>query len=194
VQTPRDSAFTTQALLRRARKGDRQAFEELFERHLPRLHRWASGRLSPRSNGDMDTTDVMQGTAARVFQRRGTFEPTHEGALQAYLRRAVINRIGDAHRRLTREPDRVSLSSDTTKSVQRSPLGQMAPAEVVTAYKRALATLSGPDQEAVVARLELGYSYDQIAVMLGRPSADAARMAVTRAIVRIAIEMDVGRP
>jgi len=194
VQTPRDSAFTTQALLRRARKGDRLAFEELFERHLPRLHRWARGRLSPRLHGDMDTTDVVQDAAVRVFQRLGTFEPTHQGALQAYLRRAVINRIRDAHRRVNREPDRVSLASEITESVQSLPLDQLASAEVLTAYKRALARLPGPDQEAVVARLELGYSYDQIAVMLGRPSADAARMAVTRAIVRIATEMEVVRP
>ncbi len=38
----------------------------------------------------------------------------------------------------------------------------------------------------MVARLELGLSYDEIAKELGKPSADAARMAVTRAVTRLA--------
>jgi RNA polymerase sigma-70 factor (ECF subfamily) len=41
----------------------------------------------------------------------------------------------------------------------------------------------------VIARLDLGYSYAQIALACGRPTADAARMAVHRALLRLAEEM-----
>jgi hypothetical protein len=34
-------------------------------------------------------------------------------------------------------------------------------------------------------------SYQEIATLHGKPSADAARMAVSRAIVRLAEEMDI---
>ena len=38
------------------------------------------------------------------------------------------------------------------------------------------------DREAIIARVELQQSYDEIAIALGKPSADAARMAVVRAL------------
>ena len=44
----------------------------------------------------------------------------------------------------------------------------------------------------MVARLELGYNYSQIALAAGRPSVDAARMAVRRALLRLAEEMGSG--
>jgi DNA-directed RNA polymerase specialized sigma24 family protein len=40
-----------------------------------------------------------------------------------------------------------------------------------------------------VLRVELGLGFDEIADQLGKPSADAARMAVARAIARLADEM-----
>ena len=57
-------------------------------------------------------------------------------------------------------------------------------------FTRALAELSETDRQAVVARLRLGYSYDQIALVLGKRSADSARMTVTRAIERLARRLD----
>jgi len=59
----------------------------------------------------------------------------------------------------------------------------------VESYERALATLSAADQEAIVLRVELGLDFEEIASQLGKPSTDAARMAVSRAIARLANEM-----
>src|SRR4051812_23968454 len=73
-------------LLARARAGDRQALDVLMARYLPRLRRWASGRL-PRWARDLaDTQDLVQDTLLQTFKRIETFEARHEGALQAYLR------------------------------------------------------------------------------------------------------------
>jgi RNA polymerase sigma factor (sigma-70 family) len=191
MDTSPDAAFTTLALIRRSRRGDRLALEALFERHLPHLHRWAKGRLGRRAHDRVDTVDIVQDAAVRVFRRLDAFEPRHQGALQAYLRRAVVNRARDEHRRVGRDPEQVDLSGDITDAAHPSPFDALASGEVMDAYKRALATLSGEDRDAVVARIELGYSYDQIALMLDKPSADAARMAVTRALVRVATQMKV---
>ena len=51
-----------------------------------------------------------------------------------------------------------------------------------------------PDErEAIIGRVELGNTYEDLATNLGKPSANAARMAVARALVRLAEEMKRGR-
>ena len=49
--------------------------------------------------------------------------------------------------------------------------------------------LRDTDREAIIARVELRYSYQELAVALGKPSADAARVAVARAVYRLAREI-----
>ena len=63
---------------------------------------------------------------------------------------------------------------------------------MVEQYEGALGRLSEPEREAIVARIEMGHGYEEIARALGKPSPDAARMAVSRALVRLAEEMGRG--
>ena len=74
-----------------------------------------------------------------------------------------------------------------------SPLELAIGAENIERYEAAVDRLSQADREAIIGRLELQYSYDQLAVALGKSSPDAARMAVTRALKRLAEEMRRGR-
>jgi DNA-directed RNA polymerase specialized sigma24 family protein len=60
-------------------------------------------------------------------------------------------------------------------------------------YDSALQRLREPDRELVVARVELGLGYDEIAGLLDKPSVPAARVAVSRALVRLASEMGLER-
>jgi DNA-directed RNA polymerase specialized sigma24 family protein len=57
-------------------------------------------------------------------------------------------------------------------------------------YEAALQKLRPKDREAIVARMELQQSYEEIAVALGKTNANAARVAVTRAIARLIEQMD----
>lgn len=178
----------TAYLLARARAGDAEALDTLFARHLPHLRRWARGRL-PRWARDMaDTTDLVQDTLLQVFKRIDSFEARGEGALQAYLRQALMNRIRNEFRRTARQPDRMSLGTgvidDGTSPVEAA-IGQ----EALERYEAALGRLSAIDREAVVSRIELGLSYEEVAEALGKPSAGAARVAVSRALVKLAEEM-----
>jgi hypothetical protein len=43
----------------------------------------------------------------------------------------------------------------------------------------------------VILRIEMGYTHQQVAEALGKPSADAARMLVARAMVWLTEAMDV---
>ena len=83
-------------LLERARAGDSDALDRLLGRYLPRLRRWASGRL-PRGARDLsDTDDLVQDTVFRTLRHIDGFHPQREGALQAYLRQAIMNRIRES--------------------------------------------------------------------------------------------------
>lgn len=178
-------------LLERVRAGDAEALDHLLRRYVPALRRWASGRL-PRWARDLaETEDLVQDTVIKTLRRLNTFRPQREGSLQAYLRQAVMNGIRDECRRAGRRPPRTTLD-DESPGADCSPLEAAISAQGIERYERALATLRDEDREAIVARLELGYSYEEVAVMLNRPSADAARVAVSRALLKLAGAMRDG--
>ena len=91
-------------LVVKARRGDRLAVEALLQRSIPSLKRFAHGRLPAAARGSLDTGDLVQETVLHVLRRLDTFEPRHVGAMQAYLRQSVINRIRDEVRRIARHP------------------------------------------------------------------------------------------
>jgi RNA polymerase sigma-70 factor (ECF subfamily) len=175
-------------LIERARAGDQAALDLLFARHLGPLQRWACGRL-PRWARDLaDTDDLVQDTLVQTFKRIEGFEPRGVGAFQAYLRQAVLNRIRDELRRRGRQPVLTDLDG-LERDSEQSPLEQAIGREALERYERALERLRPEEREAIIARLEMGYSYAELADALGKPTPDAARKAAERALMRLAEEM-----
>ena len=156
----------TADLLALARAGDEEALGRLFERHIPLLKRWATGRLPRWARQVADTSDLVQETVIATLRNLPSFEARGEGALQAYLRHALINRVRNEMRRAIVRPAPDEIDSQLPHD-GTSPL------------------------EAVVTRVEFGLSYAEVAEALGKPSADAARMAVVRALVKLAKEMEL---
>lgn len=191
--SPSELASTTD-LLRRARGGDAQALDDLIRRHQGPLRRWARGRL-PRWTRDLrDTEDLVQETLVQTLRHIDDFEPRHEGALQAYLRQALINRVRDEVRRVGRYPKATELDEqDEHADSGASPLEEAIGREALERYENALQRLRPEEREVIIARVEMQQSYAQIAAAHGKASPDAARMAVTRALLRLAEEMDVER-
>jgi len=179
---------TTWQLLARARAGDPQALEQLFAHHLPPLQRWARGRLPKWARQMTDTDDLVQDALAQTFRRLDHVEAKGVGAFGGYLRQAVLNRIRDELRRSGRTPPSVDLGTVDLAGGQ-SPLEQAIGREGVERYERALQQLSEADREAIVGRLELGYSYEELAEALSKPSAEAARKAAHRALLKLAEEL-----
>ena len=171
-------------LVVRARSGDRQAVEALLQRSVPQLKRWAHGKLPPAARNTLDTGDLVQETVLHVLRRLDTFQPHHVGAMQAYLRQSVLNRIRDEVRRIGRHPASCELPDDMP-SEEPSPHEQAVMAEAVSRYCEALTVLSPRDRQLVVARIEAQWSYDEIARHFDMPTPDAARMAVSRALRRL---------
>ena len=175
-------------LLRLAQGGDEDALDRLVARYLPRLKRWATGRLPVWARDLADTQDLVQETVVRAFRRIDGFEPRGEGALQAYLRQVLVNRIREELRRVGRRP--VSEPIDEHRAFEgASPLEEAIGREAMDKYERALLKLRPEDREAIVMRIELGCSFDEVAAALGKPTANAARSAVNRAVFRLAQEM-----
>src|SRR5687767_9349760 len=106
---PLDGQQSSLTLLTRAQAGDRLALDSLIARYRPRLQRWASGRL-PRWARDMaDTQDLVQETLFQTFKRIEKFEARGDGALYAYLRQAILNRVREELRRTKRRPVKTEL-------------------------------------------------------------------------------------
>jgi RNA polymerase sigma-70 factor (ECF subfamily) len=182
-----DSAATAD-LLERARAGDERALNALFARHMPVLRRWAHGRLPRWARDIADTTDIVQETILETLKRLDRFQHRGDGALQAYLRQAVMNRIRNELRKVAvrglSQPLDTGVRDDGT-----SPLEAAIAQQTFDQYDAALERLKPEEREAIVSRVEFDLSYAELAELLGKPSPDAARMTVVRALVRLAEEM-----
>ena len=176
------------ALLLRARHGDEAARNELCARYLPRLRRFAHGRLPAWAREHLDTEDIVQDALMKSVRKLDTFVPDHEGAFCAYVCQALRNRLRDALRRAARRPSGQPLSVDEPAS-DPSPLERAVGRQLLDRYDAALQRLRESDRELVVARVELGLDYAEIADLSGKPSLAAVRVAVSRALVRLGTEM-----
>jgi RNA polymerase sigma factor (sigma-70 family) len=178
---------TSQRLLARARDGDAQAMGLLVARCLPGLRRWAHRRLPHWVRSAADTSDLIQDAVAGTLSRLDAFEPQGRRALTEYLRTAVRHRIADEHRRAARwlaAPEAI----DALASPAPSPLDLAIDADTERRYRAALAGLSARDQQLIVGHFELEYTHAQLGCVIGR-SPNAARMALARAISRLAARM-----
>lgn len=171
---------------------DAAALERLLVRYRAALQRWAHGRLPRWARDVADTEDLLQETLTQTLKQLPRIELESEEALHAYLRQAVLNRIRNELRRASRHPSRTELV-DVTADRGASPLEAAIGAERLARYEDALAQLSVSDREAIVGRLELGLSFQELADAMKKPSAEAARVAVTRALVKLTTLMGNGQ-
>ena len=153
-------------------------------RYLTRLQRWASGRLPMAARSLVDTDDLVQDALLNTFRRLEHFQPRHDGALLAYLRETVANRIRNELRRRPPIVD-ASIELDALASEMPSPLENVVGRQALQRYEQALAQLGENDRAAIIGRFEMGYSYDALARAMDRPSPDAARKLTERALRRL---------
>lgn len=192
AESSREAPPSSFDLLKRAQHGDRSALSALFRRHLPVLRRWAHGRLPHWARRFGDTADLVQDAVLNTFRRLNQFEARGEKALQGYLRTAVQNRIQDILRRAETRSQGAELTGEEPDTSQPSPLALAITAEEQDRYRTALGRLKADEQTLIVGRLELGYNFDQLALIVGRSTPDAARVAFRRALARLVEEMTDG--
>ena len=75
------------------------------------------------------------------------------------------------------------------RAQEGSPLEETIGREALARYVAALARLEPEERDVIIGRVEMEYSYAELADLLGKPTADAARKAARRALLRLAEEM-----
>jgi len=155
-----------EALLERARRGDRDAFGELVVRHQDGLYTMAL-RVLGRPE---DAADVVQETFLRAYVNLPRMRAL---SVRGWLYRVAINASRDVQRRMSRRP--ADPLEDTEGKIVDLPdpaLGPEATAESrerMAAVRQALAGLPLEYRSAVVLRDVNDLSYEEIAEVLRVP-------------------------
>ena len=179
---------STAILLERIRDGDEAARDRLLARYLPVLRSWSHGRLPSHARGLADTDDLVQISLIQALNRLETFEVRREGAFLAYLRQIALNAVRQEIRRASRRPSGDE-AGDELPDPSRSVIEEAIGRETLECYEASLQELTEDQREAVILRLEFGMSFPEVADAMGKPTANAARMLVVRALVHLAEKM-----
>lgn len=181
---------STASLLRRVADDDAEARDRLCRQFMPMLTRWAHGRLPDYARDLSETQDLVQNALMRALDQVDEFDALREGAFLAYLRKILLNSIRMEIRRVTRrnrhgfsDPEHEPL--DPGASILSGVIGL----DVLESYEAALMTLTDKAREAVMLRVEFGYSFPEIALATDTPSANSARMLVSRSLIQLAEAM-----
>jgi len=167
------------------RDSEQGAIEHLFRELLPGLVRWTRRRLPPRARRRLDTSDLVQEALVGALQHLPELDQREAAVVRAYAQQSIRNRIRDELRRAG-IGEVTGDARESTPDERPTPLEDAIENEDRNRFRRALARLERSDQELVVGRVELELSYEELAAATGRPSADAARVATRRAVLKLA--------
>jgi RNA polymerase sigma-70 factor (ECF subfamily) len=172
-----------ESLLERAQAGEQWAFSELYEMFRPRVAKFLFN-----STGDYWLADELSNdTFMRAHRALSNLQQTQESSFLSFLFRIAANLLCDHHRRkhiptTSMEDDYWSDVPQAGDSAGHLPSDQLESSERSHMLRKALAQL--PSEQATLISLshfdEL--TAEQIAEILGRPSAQAVRAALYRAM------------
>lgn len=151
-------------LLRRACKGDVQAFEELMQSHESRIYAIALRMMGNRE----DAQDCAQEAMVRIYRAMGSFKG--QSALATWIYRITMNTCLDELRR--RKARKItSLDSLVDNGWSPTDTGDTPEehglrVEKQNALNQAIQSLPDDMRAAIILRDVKGYSYDEIASIL----------------------------
>ena len=179
---------STVTLLPLAAKGDRRAVENLIGRMRPYLRRFGHGRLPGWARSRAETEDLVQESLIRALKHLPRFENQTIKDFRAWLHTVFRNLVTDEKRFVGRVGVGRELPADV-KDPALSPEEQAVEQANAGVFERALQRLEAGDRLCIVYRLQHGYSFQELADELGKPSTDAARMTYNRALERFRDEV-----
>lgn len=175
-------------LLERVRGGDRAAREELFALYSERLQWFLRGRLGQPHRRWLDTMDLVNGALERTLANLDRFEHRGIGSFWAFLRTIGLNELRSVWRKKEALKEAEDLS-EVASPDRPAPIDRLVMAEQCEAFESALEPLEPRLRQALLLRIELGLDYAAIAEDCGFPTADAARVAIRRALTQVAARM-----
>ena len=193
------SATPFRAVIAAARAGDSEARAELFERIYPRLqriaHRWMATEVRlrrPWLAALFSTGDVVHDVCERVLAELHSFAADTEPALIAWLSVAVRNRLYDVlrfHEAVRRDCRRAIGGAEhlELREPAPGPATKVLHDDLVASFWAVAGRLPVREQELLRSRAHGGRTFEEVALQLGYPSADAARKALYAAQARLLV-------
>ncbi|MEZ6115792.1 MAG: sigma-70 family RNA polymerase sigma factor [Pirellulaceae bacterium] len=173
----------TEQLLQRARNGNTDAVDQLFERHRRRLRGMVQVRMDPRLMSRLDPSDVVQETLVVAHKRFDDFLENRPIPFYPWLRRMAWNHLVDLHRRhvgsqkrsVNREvqfgisDNSALLLAGQLSSSSMSPSQKLMEKELKQRVMETLDAMPEDQREIIVMRHLEGMSIDEIAAALDMP-------------------------
>lgn len=159
-------------LIKRCRKGDRDAFNELVEIYQSRVINIAYSMLSDRE----DAYDAAQEAFVKIYRNIGGFKG--KSSLSTWIYRIVLNVCNDALRKRQRSAVTVSLSAPSQEDDEKdmeitddapSPEELLELSERQRAVRLAISELSAEYKEIITLSDIEGLSYEEMANILKCP-------------------------
>ena len=177
MSPPQTDSQETKRLLDGAARGDREAFDRLFDMHRSSLRRLVSLRMDARLSARLDHSDIVQDTQMVAFRRFDDYLRRRPMPFRLWLRKTAQQQVYDAqrnhierHRRsLLREEGVLNRSSIMIAQVAiRSgfAVGRVARREMQRRVVSAVASLDEKNREIVLMRNVEGLSFEDIAQVL----------------------------
>ncbi|MHC4957364.1 MAG: sigma-70 family RNA polymerase sigma factor [Planctomycetota bacterium] len=160
---PAEEQVSDEALVNRARSGDRTAFDTLVLRYQDRVFNMSFRMLGNRE----DALDVSQEVLVTAYRSLGGFQD--RARFSTWLYRITVNRCRDELRRRQTvkhtRPASLDAGDDPQEPAGRSatPDQEASARELAGAVERAIAELPEEVREALVLRDTHGLNYEQIA-------------------------------
>ena len=159
MQERADAALPLEALIQRARRGDRDAFGEIYRKIAPRIHRFASFRCSDAALAD----DLTHETFVQAFRALERYEHRSSGLFVQWMYGIARRVVAEYYRRRpTAElpAGLVAQGAAGAEGIERV-AGDIAVHE-------ALAVLTPEQREVIELRFFHGLTHEEVGDRIGR--------------------------
>ena len=190
-----DNAFRhhTLKLVKRVKKGDQAALEQLCHTYNERILRIVRMRMGPELRSKMQSMDLVQDTFISAIRSMENFTYTNEGDFLRWISKIAENRLRDnidkfhAGKRDIRKEIPLNNRAQDTYAPSFDPIDSTTPSLIMSKQEdldkleMAMDKLK-PDYREVIKLTKIeGLSYKEVAEKLGK-TPDATRMLLARAI------------
>lgn len=186
----------TRRLVARAKSGDKEAENKLYEIYSERILGIVRLRMGSELRSKMQSMDLVQDALLCSFRDLGDFTYRNEGDFRRWLSHIVENRIRDNIRKLHRQKHDINKEVQLNGSSQSKngtfvpgiePAYTTTPSKIISRkedqekLEKAMQRLNPEYREVILLAKIEGLSYKQIGEKIGK-SPDAVRMLLVRAL------------
>ncbi len=173
-------AASDETLIQLFKEGDSNAFNTLYQRHLPGVYNRVR-YVIPEGDVEDVTQEVFMAALKSLASFRG------EAQFSTWLRTLINHKVAEYYRKRSRkqEPPQVPLSEATRRGEGHSSRIM----EERIALRRALNELPGPYRDVILLRFAEGMQFNEIAKLMGQ-NLEATKSLFRRAVSALRSSLD----